>query len=67
MDGFLAHIPGRAGATYGRSARLLRLHGAGRGREKKKQTVRGGRGRRKRGQRLHLALTGKSINPTPSS
>ena len=42
MDGFLAHIPGRAGATYGRSARLLRLHGAGRGREKKKPTVRGG-------------------------
>ena len=40
MDGFLAHIPCREGNV--RSARLLRLHGAGRGREKKKPTVRGG-------------------------
>lgn len=66
MDGFLAHIPGREGNV--RSARLLRLHGAGGAGEKKKsQRCAGGRGRRKRGQRLHLALTGKSINPTPSS
>lgn len=34
MDGFLAHIPCREGNV--RSARLLRLHGAGGAGEKKK-------------------------------
>ena len=43
MDGFLAHIPGREGNV--RSARLLRLHGAGaRERKKKANGARGGAG-----------------------